>query len=226
LRTAPRAQPEPRSRAKYYNAAMWFRFSGLPGVAAGMCVIVACAAGAATATGQQPSNESPARPAGGILGRPSPPQPTQKQGVEYFVGTWSFTWTGRESAITPGPRTGTVTFTRLGQTPFIDFQTSGQSEGAGAYTESGTLGWHEQAKAVAMHERLWGNVEMLSVGDWSSPIAIRFESAPVRSGGQMLRLRRTYSIVSGTSFTVSEEISIDGGPFARLGGGVFMKTAK
>jgi len=174
----------------------------------------------------QAQNTTPVRPTGGILGRPSPPQPVQKQGVEYFVGTWNFKWTGRESAFTPGPRTGTVTFTRLGDTPFLEFQANGTAEGVGAYTESGTLGWQATRQVVALHERLWGNVEILSVGDWSSPISIRFDSSPVRVKNQTLRLRRTYGIVSVSSFTVSEELSVDGGAFVRLGGGVFTKTSK
>jgi hypothetical protein len=57
---------------------------------------------------------------------------------------------------------------------------------------------------MAMHERFTGNVEMLSVGDWSSPISIRFEGAPVKLKTQTLRLRRTYGMVSATSFTVAE----------------------
>jgi hypothetical protein len=175
----------------------------------------------------QATNETAPRPTGGgLLGRTSPPQPLQKQGVEYFIGTWTFTWTGRESAITPGPRTGTVTFTRLGETPFLEFTTEGKSEGTGVYKEAGTMGWNATQKVMAMHERLSGNTEMLSVGDWSSPISIRFESAPVRVKTQLLRLRRTYGIVSATSFTVAEEISLDAGPFTRLGGGVFMKSPK
>ncbi|HUE87004.1 MAG TPA: hypothetical protein VMO26_13090 [Vicinamibacterales bacterium] len=175
---------------------------------------------------QASQNTSSSQPTGGILGRPSPPQPVQKQGVEYFAGTWTFKWTGRESAFTPGPRTGTITFTRLGDTPFLEYQARVTADGAGAYQESGTLGWHATQKVVALHERLWGNVEILSVGDWSSPISIRLESSPIRVKDEMLRLRRTYGIVSGSSFTVSEEISVDGGAFVRLGGGVFTKTSK
>ena len=154
-----------------------------------------------------------------------PPQPVQKQGVEYFVGTWNFKWTGRESAFTPGPRTGTVTFTRLGDTPFLELLASGVADGVGAYKESGTLGWQATRQVVVLHERLWGNVEMLRVGAWSSPISIRFESTPIRVKNQTLRLRRAYGIVSAGSL-VSEELSVDGGSFVRLGGGVFTKTSK
>ena len=174
--------------------------------------------------GQQPAgNTSPAQPGGTLLGRPSPPQPLQRQALEYFAGAWTFSWTGRESPLTPGPRKGTVTFTAAGTTPFLEFRTEGTAEGTGAYKESGTLGWHAGQKILAVHERLAGGVDMLSVGDWTSPIAIRFESAPVTAQGQRLRLRRIYSIVSAHSFTVSEELSTNDGPFVRLGGGVFTK---
>ena len=69
-------------------------------------------------------------------------------------------------------------------------------------------------------------MDVVSLGDWSSPISIRFESEPIRVDNQTLKLRRTYGIVSASSFTVAEELSIDGKPFARLGGGVFTKSAE
>lgn len=174
---------------------------------------------------QTAGNASPPQPGGTLLGRPSPPQPLQRQGVEYFAGSWTFNWTGRESPLTPGPRMGTVTYTRLGNTPFLEVRTEGKSD-AGAYKETGTLGWHEAQKVIAMTERLAAGVEILSLGDWSSPISIKFESAPVRVQGQTLRLRRIFAIVSAQSFTVNEEISTNDGPFVRLGGGVFSKAPK
>ena len=175
---------------------------------------------------QTPGNASPAGTAGGILGRPSPPQPLQKQGVDYFVGTWNFTWTGRESPVTPGPRTGTTTFTRRSETSTLDIQTTGQVEGLGPYKESGTWQWLAEQKTMAMKERLAGGAEAACAGDWSSPISIRCETEPIRLPNQTLRLRRTYGIVSATSFTVAEELSLDGKAFVRLGGGVFTKQVK
>jgi hypothetical protein len=172
---------------------------------------------------QAPTNTPPPRPAGTLLGRPSPPQPLQRQSLEYFTGVWTFTWTGRESPLTPGPRKGTVTYAALGQAPFLESRTEGSVDGGSPYTERGTLGWHPAQKILALHEQLAGGVELLSIGDWTSPIAIRFESAPVTVQGQRLRLRRTVSIVSAHSFTVAEELAIDDGPFVRLGGGVFTK---
>lgn len=169
-------------------------------------------------------NTSPQAPTGppGVLGRKSPPQPQQKQALEYFVGTWNMTWSGRESALSPGPGTGTVTYSRLLNSNFLEIRSEGKSD-AGAYKQTGTLGWHADQKILALHERLAGGVEVLSIGDWTSPISIRFESAPVRAQGQTLTLRRTYGIVSAQSFTVLEEVSTDGKPFVRLGSGVFGK---
>jgi hypothetical protein len=84
--------------------------------------------------------------------------------------------------------------------------------------------WQASTKTLAMHETLANGAMMLSVADWSSPIALRFESAPVRVKGEMVRLRRIYTIISATSFTVNEELSANGAPFVRLGGGIFSRT--
>ena len=70
---------------------------------------------------------------------------------------------------------------------------------------------------------LANGVRIMTVGDWSSPISILFSSEPVRADGKLVRLKRTYSILSGTSYRVIEELSTDGGPFGRLGVGDFLK---
>jgi hypothetical protein len=191
--------------------------------------VFAAAPGLAQVPAGNTSPQAPAPPPGGLL-RKSPPQPQQKQSLDYFVGRWNVTWSGRESAFSPGPRTGTVTYTRLGTSNFLDVRGEGKFEAAGAYKEAGTLGWHEGQKILALHERLPGGVEMLSLGDWTSPITIRFESAPIPAtaakgaASQMLTLRRIYMIVSAQAFTVTEELSVDGKPFERLGRGVFGKA--
>jgi hypothetical protein len=191
----------------------------------GPFAIVALLAMPAMATQQAPTNASPARPGGTLLGRPSPPQPMQRQALEYFTGVWTFSWTGRESPFSPGPRKGTVTYVAMGTAPFLEFRTEGAAEGTGAYKETGTLAWHAGQKVLAVHERLAGGLELMSIGDWTSPISIRFESAPLTVEGQRFRLRRTYGIVSAHSFTVADELSTNDGPFMRLGGGVFTKSA-
>ena len=46
-------------------------------------------------------------PLGGLIGRRgTPPQPQQKQGVDYFAGSWHMEYLGRESPISAGPRAG------------------------------------------------------------------------------------------------------------------------
>lgn len=159
-----------------------------------------------------------------LPGHPSPPQPQQQQGLEYFEGSWTFSWEGRESPITPGPRTGTTTFTRIGQSNFLNLKTEGKVDGGGVYKESGIVHWSPDQKVLVVHERTANNTEMLSVGDWSTPIGIRFDTQPLRVDGKLLKLRRSYAIVSATSFRVSEDLSTDEGPFVRLGVGSFTKT--
>ena len=177
---------------------------------------------AATAAAQDP----PARGRqgqGGFLGRPSPPQPQQRQGLDYFTGSWKFSWIGRESAITPGPRTGTVTFTRASNPNSLEMRVEGSSEAAGPYKESGVVTWNEEKKMLTMREHLASGADLASVGDWSSPIGIHFECEPITVKGETLKLRRNYQILSPTSYSVTEELSTNGGPFVRLGTGDFRK---
>ena len=154
--------------------------------------------------------------------RPSPPQPQQQQGLDYFAGSWSFAWTGRESALTAGPRSGNVAFTKNAAGDRLEMKADGTIEGGGTFQEAGSLTWDASGKMLTLRERLAG-VEVQGPGNWSSPIAIHFLSAPVRVKNQSLQLRRTYSIISGVSFIVTEEMSTDGGPFVRLGTGDFKK---
>jgi hypothetical protein len=159
----------------------------------------------------------------GRRGRVSPPQPQQKQGVDYLAGTWNLVWTGRESPITPGPRTGTVVFARQGTSAVLTMSGDGKTDAGPAYKETGTFAWDDVKKTLAIKERLTSGVEIQGVGDWSSPLSIRFESQPIQVQGQSLRLRRTYSILSAVSFSVAEEFSVNGGLFQRLGNGQYVK---
>ena len=168
---------------------------------------------------QQPAGQPPSRGRRG-----PPPQPQQHQGAEYFIGSWLFEWTGRESAVSVGPRTGTVTFTRRGDSDVLDMLTEGQTDAGTAYRESGTAEWNDAQKTLTLREKLSNGVELVNPGNWSSPLSIRSESQPVRTGGQTIRVRRTYMIVSAQSFTLAEEMSVDGGPFQRLGNATFSKS--
>jgi hypothetical protein len=179
-------------------------------------LVVALTLALAAAAGQQ-------EPAGRGRGRGSPPQPQQKQGVEYFAGGWSFTWTGRESPITAGPRKGTTIFTATGNR--LEMKTEGTIEDPSApFTESGTAEWDAAQKTLTFKETLANGTTLTGVGDWSSPLAIRYESQPAQAAKQSVRIRRTYSILSAQSFSVAEEISIDDGPFQRLGNGLYQKN--
>jgi len=169
---------------------------------------------------QQPRDPTDNRP---LLGRTSPPQPQQKQGAEYFVGSWTYSWTGRESEITAGPRSGTVTFTPGTNPAVLTVAAEGTAEASGPFKETGTLTWDAAKKSFAMRERLAAGVDVTGTGDWSSPIGIRYESEPIRFQGKTLRLKRLYSIHNASSFSVTEEISVDGKPYARLGDGTFLK---
>ena len=155
--------------------------------------------------------------------RESPAQPQQRQGVEYFAGSWTFTWTGRESDITSGPRSGVATFTRQGTGYALALVVEGKTDAGPAFKETGSYEWNESSKTMAIAEKLAGGLELRGTGDWSSPLSIRFESAPVKAGGQSLKVRRTYNILSAVSFNVVEELSTNDGPYQRLGNGQFVR---
>jgi hypothetical protein len=199
------------------------REGGSP-AAAGVATLAAMLVAAVAMLSAAPPQDTPApAPARGRRG--SPPQPQQQQGLDYFIGTWTFAWTGRESPISSGPRSGSVTYTRIDGNS-AEMRAEGTSDLGGAFKESGVLRWNDAAKTLAFQETLANNIQMSSVGNWSSPISILVEGQPVQAQGQLLRLKRTYSILSGTSFRVTDELSINGGAFSRLGIGDFSKSQK
>jgi hypothetical protein len=153
------------------------------------------------------------------------PQPQQKQSASYFAGEWTFKFVGRESLLGPAPREGTATFTLRPDGKTIDLRTTGTSDGA-AFNESAVIVWDEATKTLSYSERLANGVQIQSKGDWSSPIAIRFTVDPIKVKGQTLQLKRMISVVAAHSFTVTEELSENGGPFVRLGNAVYTKVIR
>lgn len=146
----------------------------------------------------------------------------QKQGLDYFVGQWNFKYVGRESALAPAPREGTITFTKAADGKALNAVIEGKTD-AGAYKETATVTYDEAAKSLNFAEKLANGTKLNSKGDWSSPISIRFAVDPLKIKGQSLQLRRIISIVAVHSFTVTEEIAEDGGSFVRLGAAVYSR---
>ncbi len=155
--------------------------------------------------------------------RPVVEQPQQKQSIDYFTGTWSYKYVGRESAIAPAPRAGTLTFTKNADGKSVTGAGAGKHD-AGAYKESLAIVFDEAAKMLTVSETTAGGVKLTSRGDWSSPISIRFSFDAVTAKGQKLQLRRTIAVVAAHAFTITDELAEDGGPFVRLGNGVYSKV--
>jgi hypothetical protein len=151
------------------------------------------------------------------------PQPQQKQSANYFVGEWTFNWIGRESALGPAPREGTTTFTLRPDGKTLDAKTVGKADGK-AYTESAVITFDDATKMMTFSERLANGAQVQSTGDWKSPISIRFTVEPIKVKGQTLALRRVISVVAAHSFTITEELSEDGGPFVRLGSAIYTRV--
>ncbi len=155
--------------------------------------------------------------------RSNVPQPQQKQTIDYFVGQWTFRYVGRESALGIAPREGVITFTKRADGKTLDAVTQGKHDG-GAFKETAVIIYDEASKQLTFAEKLANGVQLNSRGDWNSPISIRFTVEPVKTKNQTVQLKRTISVVAAHSFTVTEELSEDGGAFVRLGTAIYSRV--
>jgi hypothetical protein len=155
--------------------------------------------------------------------RESPPQHQVERTIGYFAGTWRFDYTGGEfPPLSAGSRSGTITFLRVGTSNFVAGQLDGELAGK-PYRETQTIGFDPDSFALAVVERRPDNSELVSLGSWRSPLAILFQTAPVQAGGKTYQLKRVISVTSDVAFEVTEEFSVDGGAFKRLGKGHYTK---
>src|SRR4051812_9899086 len=150
-------------------------------------------------------------------------QPHVEQRVDYFVGRWKFEYLGAEyPPLSSGGRSGTLTFTRVGAANFITGRLEGELLGK-PYQEQMSIALDPDTSMLAVVEKRPEGVELVSVASWRSPIAITFQTSPVQANGKIYQLRRLLSVTSPTAFEVTEEFSVDGGPFKRLGNGHYTK---
>src|SRR3954454_1600269 len=150
-------------------------------------------------------------------------QPHVEQRVDYFVGRWKFEYLGAEyPPLSSGGRSGTLTFTRLGAANFVTGRLDGELLGK-PYQEQMSIALDPDTSMLAVVEKRPEGVELVSVASWRSPIAITFQTSPVQANGKIYQLRRLLSVTSPTAFDVTEEFSVDGGPFKRLGNGHYTK---
>ena len=150
-------------------------------------------------------------------------QPHVEQRIDYFVGRWKFEYLGAEyPPLSAGGRSGTMTFTRTGGSNFVTGRLDGELLGK-PYQEQLSIELDPETNMLAFVEKRPDGVELVSVASWRSPIAITFQTSPVQANGKIYQLRRLLSVMSPTAFDVTEEFSVDGGPFKRLGNGHFTK---
>ena len=151
------------------------------------------------------------------------PQPQIEQRLSYFSGEWRFEYTGGEfPPLSIGTRSGTVTFTAIPHGPFVRGHVTGDVFGE-PYEESWTIGFDADSQSLVWHEQLSTGQQLVALGNWTSPIGITFLTAPVEAEGSVYVLKRLMQTTSDFSFTVTDQFSVDGGPFRRLGNGAFFR---
>ena len=153
-------------------------------------------------------------------------QPHVEQRIDYFVGRWKYEYLGAEyPPLSPGGRSGTMTFTKTGASQFVTGRLEGELLGK-PHQEQMSIGLDLDTDMLAFVEKRPEGVELISVASWRSPIAITFQTSPVVASGKTYQLRRLMSVTSATAFDVTEEFSVDGDPFKRLGTGHYTKLAQ
>ena len=151
-------------------------------------------------------------------------QPQVEQRIGYFAGEWTFEYTGGEfPPLSIGTRTGTVNFSPVQDEPFVRGQVTGEVFGE-AYEEAWTIGFDEDTQAVLWREELSTGQQLIRLGDWTSPIGITFRTAPVEVDRRVYVLKRMMRVTSDTVFSVTDEFSVDGRPFRRLGNGSYIRA--
>ena len=149
-------------------------------------------------------------------------QPHVEQRADYFVGRWSFEYLGAEyPPLSAGSRTGTAVFTGDG----ANFVTGSVEIDAGSrkYQDTVKVGFDPDTNMLVFVERRSDGFELASLGNWRSPIAITLRTNPVKADGKTYQLRRVIAVTSNTAFEVTEEFSVDGGAFKRLGNAHYTK---
>jgi hypothetical protein len=146
-----------------------------------------------------------------------------EQKIDYFVGRWTFDYVGADvPPLSAGGRSGTVAFTRTGATNFATGEVEGVLGGK-PYRESHAIAVDPATAAVVYVEHRPDGSELVSLGSWKSPLAITFQTSPLTANGKTYQLRRVISVTSDDAFDLTEEYSVDGGAFRRLGRARFTK---
>ena len=151
-------------------------------------------------------------------------QPQVEQRISYFAGEWTFEYTGGEfPPLSIGTRHGTVSFSPVPHAPFVRGRVTGDVFGV-QYEDVLTIGFDEDTQTVLWQEQLSSGHQLVSLGNWTSPIGITFLTAPIEADGRVYTLRRKMQVTSNSAFSVIDEFSVDGGPFRRLGNGSYIRA--
>ena len=87
--------------------------------------------------------------------------------------------------LSPGGRSGTMTFTKAGASNFVSGRLDGELLGK-PYQEQLSIEMDPETNMLAVVDKRPDGVELVSVASWRSPIAITFQTSPVQANGKIV----------------------------------------
>ena len=152
---------------------------------------------------------------------PQMPKPgPEHQRLHYFVGNWYTEVETKPGQMGPGGRTTITEHNEMLGDFFVIFHRD-ERDATGPVKEIGIMGYDPEQKVYTYEQFSDQGERVTATGTVSGDSWVLLWPATdaAKEGGKRLKGRFTLKEVSPTSYTSTEEISIDGGPWTKVGEG-------
>ena len=152
---------------------------------------------------------------------PQMPKPgPEHQRLHYFVGNWYTEVETKPGPMGPGGRTTITEHNEMLGDFFVIFHRD-ERDATGPVKEIGIMGYDPEQKVYTYEQFSDQGERVTATGTVSGDTWVLLWPATdaAKEGGKRLKGRFTLKEVSPTSYTSTEEISIDGGPWTKIGEG-------
>ncbi len=152
---------------------------------------------------------------------PQMPKPgPEHQRLHYFVGNWYTEVETKPGPMGPGGKTTITEHTEMLGDFFVIFHRD-ERDATGSVKEIGIMGYDPEQKVYTYEQFSDQGERVTATGTVSGDtwVLLAPATAAAKEGGKRLKVRFTLKEVSPTSSTSTEEVSIDGGPWTKIGEG-------